>query len=206
MDRFMKRGLLIFLVIITLAIAFTPIAHMEEDVGFPVAEGITKKELLQQSSSIVPPDKTFIGLDGTEYKISDFKGKIVLLNFWATWCTPCKDELPLFQKIHEMYDDVVILSVLSIPTELRKNEVTTDDAGAVGVLAGEYVTEQELTFLVALDTDGAIFSDAAYLSDTIPVNYLIDREGILRFSYPGAFRNFEAIDQVLSIMRVLDGE
>lgn len=102
-------------------------------------------------------------LDGKTVKLSDYRGKKVILNFWATWCPPCKAEMPDIQKYYtEADDDVEILAVNIDPQyDVKK-----------------FVREANVTFPVLLDSDDEV--NTLYRILTIPTTYFIDEEGIIR--------------------------
>lgn len=107
-------------------------------------------------------DFTLESLDGKTSSLSDFKGKLVFLNFWATWCPPCRSEMPAMQSLYEKLKarGLVILAV-----DLAEEPAT--------VLA--YVKENMLTFPVLLDKTGKV--GGIYGAESIPTTYLIDRSG-----------------------------
>jgi peroxiredoxin len=114
------------------------------------------------------PDFQLSTLDGTEMKLSDLQGKVVFLNFWATWCPPCKEELPHMQKFYQEKgnNEVEILAV----------NLTTAERNSNGL--EKFVKDYGLTFPVLLDNKGEI--GKTYQAYTIPTSYLIDKEGIIR--------------------------
>lgn len=109
------------------------------------------------------PDFELKTLDGKTAKLSDYQGKKVILNFWATWCPPCKAEMPDIQKYHqEVGDNVVILAVNIDPQyDVRK-----------------FVREANVTFPVLLDSKDEV--NTLYRILTIPTTYFIDEKGIIR--------------------------
>ncbi len=111
------------------------------------------------------PDFTVYDFDGNAYKLSDFRGKPVILNFWASWCGPCKSEMPEFQKFYDTYGSQIHFLVVNL----------TDGYQETKASASAYITEQGYTFPVYYDTDmeGAI----AYGVNAVPVTYFIDAEG-----------------------------
>jgi peroxiredoxin len=122
------------------------------------------------------PDFSAQLLDGGTVSLSDYRGQVVLLNFWATWCNPCREEMPVFQTVYETRadDGFVVLAV---------NYTAADQEN----LAREFVDEFDLTFPVALDKSGAI-NEKLYGQATrvgYPANFLIDRNGIIAGYYPG---------------------
>ncbi len=111
------------------------------------------------------PDFTVTDINGQKHKLSDFRGKKVFLNFWATWCGPCKMEMPEFQKAYEKYKDEIEFVVVNV-----------DGGGESSVpKASKFVQDNGYTFPVYYDTlnEGAI----AYGVSSIPATYFIDEEG-----------------------------
>lgn len=108
------------------------------------------------------PDFTLVNLDGKEVSLSDYKGKTVLVNFWATWCGFCDMEMPDLNKLDKENDDLVVLAV---------NVMEEKD------IVQEYIDEGGYEFEVVLDSDGAITRN--YLVSGFPTSYFIDKEGVL---------------------------
>ncbi len=114
------------------------------------------------------PDFQLMTIDGTVIKLSDMRGKKVILNFWATWCPPCKAEIPHMQDFYEAQDKNMV--------ELLAINLTSSEKNTQSVK--EFVKERNLTFPVLLDQDGDIGS--RFQAITIPTSYLIDSKGIVR--------------------------
>lgn len=107
---------------------------------------------------------------GNSHTLSDYKGKTVFLNFWATWCPPCRAEMPDIQKIYESYqekgdDSLVILGVAS-PGQGQE----TDEQGIA-----DFLKENGYTYPVLMDTTGEVFAN--YGVSALPTTYMIDRDG-----------------------------
>lgn len=99
--------------------------------------------------------------DGGEFTLSDHEGKVILLNFWATWCGPCVGEMPAFEKLQETYgEDLVLLAVNS-----------GEDEGTVKA----FLEENGYTFPVALDPRYEVA--LLYPSDSIPYTVIIGTDG-----------------------------
>lgn len=134
------------------------------------------------------PDFTLTTLDGREVSLSDFKGQKVILNFWATWCPPCKAEMPHMQEYYEQYHEKANVEMLAV-------NLTTIDNGkeAIEKFAGEY----GLTFPIPLDEDGV--QGTVYQAQTIPTSYMIDTDGIIRHKILGPM-NKEMMIQLVENM------
>lgn len=143
-------------------------------------------------------DFTLTDLNGREWTLSGLKGKVVLLNFWATWCPPCQREMPGFQSLHErMGDDgeVIVLTVASAALEQMGEE---ESKKAVS----EFIKEQNYTFPVLYDPTGEVW--AVYQQEGIPANYIIDKQGNVRFLMAGAFSSEDEMNAALEAVRRAD--
>ncbi|MBT2757133.1 redoxin domain-containing protein [Mesobacillus foraminis] len=114
------------------------------------------------------PDFTLQTLNGDEVKLSDYRGKKVLLNFWATWCPPCKAEMPYMQEMYDKYkkEGFEILAVNSTVTEKSEQDVS------------EFVKKYELSFLIPMDVKNRVSSDYEILA--YPTSFFIDAHGVIR--------------------------
>ena len=130
-------------------------------------------------------------VDGTTFSLSDAKGKVVLLNFWATWCEPCKEEMPAIQKVYDDYMPSEV-QVLAVDCAETKGEVDTflDDAG--------------YTFPVAYDEDGTI--GALYPSSAIPFTVIIDKEGKIAETFVGSEGADAQYDKFTNVIDKLLGD
>ena len=117
-------------------------------------------------------DFTLPDLDGNSVTLFDKKGKIILLNFWATWCPPCRKEMPSMELLHKKFGgkDFEIIAV------------ATDVKGAK--LVKPFIEEQGVTFTVLIDSKGEITD--LYGVYALPITYLIDRDGIILDKITGA--------------------
>ena len=111
------------------------------------------------------PDFTVYDMEGNAHKLSDFRGKPVLLNFWASWCGPCQMEMPDFQKFYESHGDQVHFVIVNL----------TDGQQETVESASAFIAEKGYTFPVYYDTD--IDAAAKYGVSAVPVSYFIDAEG-----------------------------
>ena len=173
-------------------------AEKEEASPDPNEIIITKEEALDVMYDYVAPDFSLKDLDGHEVSLEDHRGKIIFLNFWQTWCPPCRDEMPLFEEMMAAHDDVVVLAIAPLAGE-RVSGAKAEQG------VREYVEENGFTFPVLIEPaeDGGISRHEMYAAPYVPANYIIDREGIIRFAIEGAYSE-EMIDILLAYMRALD--
>ena len=113
------------------------------------------------------PDIDLERLDGERVRLSELRGQVVVLNFWASWCPPCRAEMPALQALHEQRGSqgVVVLAV---------NSTVQDREQAARDFAAEYV----LTFPIGLDRDGQ--ATRLYQVRALPSTFFIDRDGVIR--------------------------
>ena len=127
---------------------------------------------------------------GKTQKLSDYKGKVVFLNFWATWCPPCKMEMPDIQKIYEKYEkqgeksEVVVLSVAAPNTQ--------DEKDIDGIKS--FLEENGYTYPVLMDDGGYTFG--AYRISSLPTTFMIDKEGNV-FGYVQGGLTQEAMESII---------
>lgn len=117
------------------------------------------------------PDFEVMTLEGEQRKLSDYRGKRVMLNFWATWCPPCRAEMPDMQKLYEN-EEVTVLALNMTATE-QNEEVVAD-----------FVEEYGLTFPILMDEESDVMN--AYRIQAYPTSYMIDSNGRIQFIALGA--------------------
>ncbi len=119
---------------------------------------------LQEMKDRAPaPDFTLPNFGGDKVSLKDFRGKLLLLNFWASWCVPCREEMPAMERLYQKYRDrgFVILGV----------NIKDDKKSAVS-----FVRELKITFPIAFDPAGE--AGLLYGAWGLPTTYLIDTKGI----------------------------
>lgn len=127
------------------------------------------------SEAPVPaPDFTLVDQNGETHTLSDYKGKVVFLNFWATWCPPCKDEMPDIEALYEAQGfnagDVVVLGIANPKTD----EYPNNSDGTVQDVT-DFLSQNGYTYPVVMDTTGEVFS--AYGITAFPTTFMIDKDG-----------------------------
>ena len=119
------------------------------------------------------PELALPSLEGGTVRLSDYHGKVVLVNFWGTWCQPCKEETPALQRAYQKLRDqgLVIIGV-----DLRNQERAGADGDAD---VRKFVESYSVTYPIALDTTGDVAR--AYQILPIPTSYFVDQSGTIRY-------------------------
>ena len=123
------------------------------------------------ASGNLAPDFTVTDLDGRKLTLSDFKGKVVLLNFWATWCAPCRTEIPHFVEMQNKYG----------PQGFQVIGISMDDNAKP---VREFYQQYQLNYPVAVGDDKLAERFGGILG--LPVNFILDREGRVHAKHLGA--------------------
>jgi thiol-disulfide isomerase/thioredoxin len=177
--------LIVFLIFpilgILAAVALALSSGAAANAPIPTPESIT----LQDTSLVDKPAPNFelAALDGTRQRLSSYRGRVVFVNFWATWCEPCKRELPAFEQFQAQQgeDGAVILAV---------NVAEKPDA------INQYFDEEKIAgLLVLLDTNQDV--SGAFAVDRFPTTYVIDAAGVVRYKYYGEMK-LEDMNDALS--------
>ncbi|MEO8608579.1 MAG: TlpA disulfide reductase family protein [Chloroflexota bacterium] len=161
-----------------------PILGILAAVALAVSSGVAANNPVPTPESITLQDATLVdkpapnfelaALDGTRQRLSSYRGRTVFVNFWATWCEPCKRELPAFEQFQAQQgtDGAVILAV---------NVAETSDT------INQYFTEQNITGLnVLLDANQDVYQ--AFGINVFPTTYVIDSAGVVRYKYLGEMK------------------
>ena len=129
------------------------------------------------------PEIMLKNLQGQEVRLSDLRGKIVLLNFWATWCKPCKDEMPAMQASYDKLRDqgLVVLAI----NELEDTEKVI-----------EHVRKHGHTFPVVMDHDNVVANRYGVVG--LPASFIVDRQGIVREQIMGSLLTENRITELVN--------
>lgn len=127
--------------------------------------------VIPSAVSYAAPDLQLIDLHGRPVSLEELRGKVVLVNLWASWCEPCKQEMPVLETVYRRHapEGFTVVAV---------NDGETDE------LVREFVSANELTFPVWLDP-GSIATRTAFQTLNLPSSFVIDRSGIVRLRWAG---------------------
>ncbi|MBR0598486.1 TlpA family protein disulfide reductase [Sinanaerobacter chloroacetimidivorans] len=158
-----------------------------------LSDNYNKKETLPDTSSSqnatkqAAPDFTVYDAQGNEVRLSDFKGKPVVLNFWASWCPPCKGEMPHFNEVYaDEKDNVVFIMVDMVDGQRETQKKGQQYVGDQGFDLPVYFYNQQQ-------------AAATYGISSIPTTVFIDKDGNIVTGYQGAIDKETLLDGIKSI-------
>jgi len=176
---------LLAMVLLGLLASCTPavVEEEEEDVMPSVKEEVKLEQEVEEASKLeqepalgqeveeapkvgrLAPDFTLLDLDGNTVALSDFRGKAVFINFWATWCPPCRAEMPDIEAIYKEYKnkDVMVIGVDILEAE---------------DVVRQYVQQGGFSWTFVIDTTGEVADN--YGVTAIPTSFFLDKEGVIR--------------------------
>jgi len=136
------------------------------------------------------PDFSLPDLQGKTQRLSDYRGKVVFLNFWATWCKPCKEEMPSMQIMWENFksEDFVMLAI-SMDRVTTKKDIPP------------FIESMKLTFPILMDSWGQ--TDKRYKLMGVPETYIIDQDGVLREKVigPRDWTRRESLETIVQLLK-----
>jgi peroxiredoxin len=116
------------------------------------------------------PDFTLKSMSGENLRLEEYRGKVVLINFWASWCGPCRQEMPILQKIHDRYEPLGF-TVLGVNVDEKQEK------------ARKIVERLDVDFPLLLDTDQLV--SEAYDVNAMPYSVLVGRDGKINYIHRG---------------------
>jgi peroxiredoxin len=170
----------IFILLTVLSLTLTVVGCLSSD---PASNGVGYT--VGSRVGDLAADFTLIDLDGQIVTLSGLRGRPVMLNFWASWCGPCRNEMPDIQTVYiERLADSPSLAILSI------------NLGESAATVGQFMEEDHYTFPALLDSQKSVALE--YDVRGIPTTFFIDENGIIVERRVGAFTNKEQIDNALN--------
>ena len=172
-------GLLIIVALILLVLRFQKMGNPQQEINF---------NQLKPKEGYLAPKFTLRNLRGNLEGLDDHAGKVIVVNFWATWCAPCVKEMPSFETLYRRFRSQG-LTVLAVSLDKDRSAKVQ-----------EFVDKYKLSFPVLLDTEGV--AEKLYPSFTIPFTYVIDKQGRVAARIDGAEdwespETFKAIEYLL---------
>lgn len=164
--------------------------------GFRVISGGSASEDQSQEDSAVAIPFTLSDQNGQFVSLSDFKGKILYMNFWGTWCGVCRDEIEAIQALHDKYKDSDDIAVITIVYPNGGQE--TDTAGIL-----EFINEHQITFPVLFDESGELFMKYGIYS--FPTVFVINKDQTV-FGYLSGGIDLATMENILKQVRDSEGK
>jgi len=127
----------------------------------------------EEQPAALAPDFTVLDTDGNQVRLSDYVGKPVVVNFWASWCTPCKQEMPEFEEMYKKYGEKVVFMMVNLTDGVQESKET----------AGSFIAQSGYTFPVYFDTQ--LSGVSAYGMNAVPATFFVDAQGNLAASHMG---------------------
>lgn len=146
------------------------------------------------------PNFSLPALDRGDLELSDLRDQVVLINIWATWCPPCRWEMPSMQRLYESIDSDDF-EILAISIDAEEGSLSGDGHRGGNVRA--FVDEYGLTFPILHDPSGRI--QRTYRTMGVPESFLVGRDGVIREKWPGALE-WDTPEMEALIRRLLDSE
>jgi len=122
------------------------------------------------------PDFTLKSLEGTNLNLTEQRGKIIVINFWASWCGPCRKEMPVLETFYKKYTDLGV-SVWGVNVE-QENQAGRD-----------FLADLNLTFPILFDKSNTL--SESYNVEAMPTTVIVDRDGLVRYTFKGYKPGYE---------------
>lgn len=170
-------GLILIAVLIAIAVTSMVKKNVDQEDSFDDEQrgvdlvGVAANEGLNKGEQA--PDFELTTLAGEPIRLSELQGKKVILNFWATWCPPCKAEMPHMQNFYEDYAETENVEIVAVNLTSGDREASVE----------EFVKDYGLTFPIPMDVEGEV--GQKFQAITIPTSYIIDTNGMIQHKIVG---------------------
>jgi cytochrome c biogenesis protein CcmG/thiol:disulfide interchange protein DsbE len=148
------------MLLLVVALPWVVMSRVRDDAAAEPAASPSRPE-----QGFTAPDLTLETLDGESVRLAQLRGQVVLINFWATWCPPCRDEMPAIQ---EAYDEHREEGLVVLAVNLMESDAQVSD----------FAGEMELTFPILMDRRGSVAE--RYRVQSLPTTYFVDRSGVIQ--------------------------
>ena len=155
-----RRWLSLMLLVVSLSVGWIAVSAVP-------AAATTAGRIPSPREGFLAPDLSLDRLEGDAMDLESLRGQVVVVNFWATWCPPCRAEMPALERTYQAHQDEG-LEILAV------NATHQDNLSSIR----PFIRERNLTFPILLDRDGS--AGAAYQVRALPSTYFIDREGVIQ--------------------------
>jgi len=161
---------------------------MRKSLSILIAAAVVVLPVLAGELTGVAPDFRLQKRGGGEVSLSELRGEVVMINFWATWCGPCREEMPHLEALHQRYQDLGF-TLLGVNVEQDSR------------LSDKFLAETPVTFDILFDPENRV--SELYDVIAMPSTVLVDREGNLRFIHHGYKAGYESEyqSQVRALLR-----
>ena len=177
----------LLILVLAFAVVILGASRLYDNLSGQMEIGLATAPAETEAQASEAPDFTVYDVDGNAHKLSDFRGQPVILNFWASWCGPCKMEMPDLEKAYQEYGDQIRFMLVDL----------TDGSQETVEKASSFIESQGYTFPVYYDT--AMEGAYAYGVSGIPVTYFINAEGTFEAYYQGAM-TAEVLQQGIDLL------
>lgn len=195
----MKKNISLLVIVLLVAVMIGTYVKQEIEKEREIEAAALGQEIEEQKIGLkkgdTPPDFTLTSLDGKEVTLSELRGKKVILNFWNTWCPPCKAEMPHMQDYYEQYGKKEDVEILAVNLTAGERDVTADaKINTVMTFKNSY----DLTFPILIDAKATV--EKKYQILTIPTTFFIDSKGTIQYVIEGPLN----VDLLESYVKSLD--